>query len=104
MVTTATLGVRGRKLETKMRNLLTDELIGKLWHQRNKRPKMLMLLQDVRLKLEASLAQDEAEVGAVAKTDQSHPLRAIHTDQSKRSFQTSCLKQGLICNSLNDTP
>lgn len=31
-----------------MRNLLTDKLIGKLWHQRNNRQNMLTLLEDVR--------------------------------------------------------
>ena len=32
------------------------------------------------------------------------PLRPSQTDQSERSFQTSCLKQGLICDSLIYTP
>ena len=47
MVKTASVGVIGRKLETKMRNLLTDELIGKLCHQRNNRQNMLTLLQGI---------------------------------------------------------
>ena len=33
----------------------------------------------------------------------SHPVRPSHTDQSERSLSTSCLKKGLICDSLHYT-
>ena len=76
MVKTATMGIRGRKLETKMRNLLTDELIGKLWHQRNNRQNMLTLLQGIS---EAHRQLEYWHLVGLGQTELNHMVGEVQT-------------------------
>ena len=45
-----------------------------------------------------------SQVGSNLRLSQLHPLRPSYTDQLEHSFQTTCLKQGLIYDSLIYTP